>query len=195
MPQLPLTGRQSAANLAQRFGPAQLAEQHGDELSPTAESARMPFGFMFTGRCVKAGSWNELQNLQENAAYSVQGWVLLWLVGLRKLNLSETLSLLLPGGAQHSGANFDEGDLRGIELREQTSTLGVAAVGQGLAGLGPESRDTSDRTAHIGGPDATTPKAVRPPPGPGYWSAHISSLPSTQNLLSAEYRSSPRTER
>src|SRR5271157_2342555 len=33
MPQLPLTGRQSAANLAQRLGPAQLAEQHGDELS------------------------------------------------------------------------------------------------------------------------------------------------------------------
>src|SRR5271157_2112096 len=49
MPQLPLTGRQSAANFAQRLGPAQLAEQHGDELSPTAESARMPFGFMFTG--------------------------------------------------------------------------------------------------------------------------------------------------
>jgi len=33
-----------------------LAEQHGDELSPTAESARMPFGFMFTGGCVKPGS-------------------------------------------------------------------------------------------------------------------------------------------
>jgi len=40
MPQLPLTGRQSAANLAQRLGPAQLAEQHGDELSPTAEATR-----------------------------------------------------------------------------------------------------------------------------------------------------------
>jgi hypothetical protein len=52
MPQLPLTGRQSAANLPQRLGPTQLAEQHGDELSPTAESARMPFGFMFTGCCV-----------------------------------------------------------------------------------------------------------------------------------------------
>src|ERR1017187_6182500 len=27
-----------------------------------------------------------------------------------KLNLSETLSLLLPGGAQHSGTNLDEDD-------------------------------------------------------------------------------------
>jgi hypothetical protein len=37
-----------------------LAEQHGDKLSPTAESARMPFGLVFPRRCVKAGSWNEL---------------------------------------------------------------------------------------------------------------------------------------
>jgi len=73
MPQLPLAGCQPAANLAQRLGPAQLAEQHGDQLSPTAESAPMPFGFMFTRRCVKAGSRNELQNLRENAAYSTQG--------------------------------------------------------------------------------------------------------------------------
>lgn len=47
----------------------QLAEQPGDELSPTTESARMPFDFMFTGCYVKAGSRNELQNLRENAAF------------------------------------------------------------------------------------------------------------------------------
>src|ERR1035441_3382570 len=40
MPQLAFTGRQPAANLAQRLGPAQLAEQHGDELSPTAAGCR-----------------------------------------------------------------------------------------------------------------------------------------------------------
>ena|SRR5271167_4001091 len=32
------------------------AALHGDELSPTAEATRMPFGFMFTGCCVKPGS-------------------------------------------------------------------------------------------------------------------------------------------
>ena len=73
MPQLAFTGRQSAANFAQRLGASQLAEQHGDELSPTAEAARMPFGFVLPDRGFKAGARNKLENLRENAAYSVQG--------------------------------------------------------------------------------------------------------------------------
>jgi hypothetical protein len=60
MPQLALAGRQSAANLAQRFGPAQLAEQHGNELSPTAEPTRMSFRLVFPGRRVKPASRNQV---------------------------------------------------------------------------------------------------------------------------------------
>jgi hypothetical protein len=47
MPQFALAGRQPAANLVQRFGPAQLTEQHGNKLSPTAEPRRMPFRLVF----------------------------------------------------------------------------------------------------------------------------------------------------
>ena len=39
MPQLALAGRQAAADLAQRLGTAELAKQHGDELSPAGEAA------------------------------------------------------------------------------------------------------------------------------------------------------------
>ena len=56
MLQLAFRGSESAANLAQRLGASQLAEQHGDELSPTAEPARMPFGFVLPDRGVKTGS-------------------------------------------------------------------------------------------------------------------------------------------
>ena len=39
MPRLALAGRQAAADLAQRLGTAELAKQHGDELSPAGEAA------------------------------------------------------------------------------------------------------------------------------------------------------------
>src|SRR5271157_3284152 len=58
MPQLALTGRQSAANFAQRLGPAQLAEQHGDELSPTAEAARSR-----SARCFRAAVSNPVREM------------------------------------------------------------------------------------------------------------------------------------
>jgi hypothetical protein len=50
-----------------------LAEQHGDELSPTGESACLPFGLMPTNRRVKTDPRNELQHLRENATYFTQG--------------------------------------------------------------------------------------------------------------------------
>src|SRR5664280_3921658 len=44
-----------------------------------------------------------------------------------KLNLSETLSLLLPGDAQHSGVNLDEDDFRceslGVAVREASRCI------------------------------------------------------------------------
>jgi hypothetical protein len=71
--QFAFAGRQSAANLTQGLGPTQLTEQHGDELSPTRETAGMPFRLMPTNRRVKTGSRNKLQHLRENATYFTQG--------------------------------------------------------------------------------------------------------------------------
>jgi hypothetical protein len=44
MAQLALARGQAAANLAQRMRLPELAEQHGDELAPTSEAARVPLG-------------------------------------------------------------------------------------------------------------------------------------------------------
>ena len=52
--------RQPAANLAQRLGGSELAEQHGHKLSPTAEAACVPFGLVLAHRRIKTGSRNEL---------------------------------------------------------------------------------------------------------------------------------------
>jgi hypothetical protein len=73
MTKLAFASRQSPGHLTQGFGSAQLAEQHGHELSPTAEAARMPFCLMLVHRLGKCGSRNKLENLRENAAYSIQG--------------------------------------------------------------------------------------------------------------------------
>jgi hypothetical protein len=56
MPELAFRGSESAANLAQGLGASQLAEQHGHELSPTAEAAGVSFGLVLPGRYVKASS-------------------------------------------------------------------------------------------------------------------------------------------
>jgi hypothetical protein len=52
---------------------AQLAEQHGDELAPTAESPRMAFRRVLLDGGLKLQSWQELENLTENAACSIHG--------------------------------------------------------------------------------------------------------------------------
>jgi hypothetical protein len=56
---------------------SQLAEQHGHKLRPTGESSRVPFCFVFRYRCFKFDAGDELQELGENAAYSMQGGMLL----------------------------------------------------------------------------------------------------------------------
>jgi hypothetical protein len=60
MPQLAFARRQSTTNFAQRLGRPELTEQHGHKLSPTAEAAGMPFGFMLANRRVKSSSRNQL---------------------------------------------------------------------------------------------------------------------------------------
>jgi hypothetical protein len=61
-----------------------LAEQHRHELSPTAKSAAMSLGLMLPNRILKLYPWEQLQQLSENAAYSIHGGTLLqlnWLAG------------------------------------------------------------------------------------------------------------------
>ena len=53
MPQLPFHAGQPAADLAQRVGPAQLAEQHRDELAPAGKSTGMALGPMIPNRRLK----------------------------------------------------------------------------------------------------------------------------------------------
>jgi hypothetical protein len=47
---------------------AQLAEEHGDELAPTAESPCMALCCVLLNGGLKLQSWKELENLTENTA-------------------------------------------------------------------------------------------------------------------------------
>jgi hypothetical protein len=62
---------------------AQLAEQHGHELAPTAEAARVPFGLVLLDGRFELQAREKPEDLTENTAYSIHGWVsfgldLLW---------------------------------------------------------------------------------------------------------------------
>ena len=70
MRQLALAARQPAADLAQRVRPAQLAEQHGDELAPAGEAARVPLGLRRHDGLLKLGARKKLEQLTEDAAES-----------------------------------------------------------------------------------------------------------------------------
>src|SRR5690606_35125715 len=73
MSQLALTARQPAADLAQRVRPSELTEQHGDELAPTREPARVALGVGTDHGLLELGAWKELEQLAEDAAESCQG--------------------------------------------------------------------------------------------------------------------------
>src|SRR6516225_9845649 len=73
MPQFPFAGGQTARDFAQALRMSELAEQHGDQLGPTAETAGMPFGFMLPDFGLERQARDELQDLAENAAYSIHG--------------------------------------------------------------------------------------------------------------------------
>src|ERR1700681_5067049 len=92
MLQLPFARRQAIANIPQRLRVPQLAEQHCHELSPTAKSATMPFGLMLPNRILELHPREQLQQLRENAAYSIHGGTLLKveLACLASFNLTES---------------------------------------------------------------------------------------------------------
>jgi hypothetical protein len=77
MPQLALAGLQAVGDVAQAVDRAQLAEQHGHQLAPAGETLGVALGLMLPDRGIETGTWNQFQNLGENARYCGQGCVLL----------------------------------------------------------------------------------------------------------------------
>jgi len=60
---------------------AQLAKQHSYELSPTREAASVALGVVLLYGRLELQSREKLQQLRENAGYSIQGGSLLsWLI-------------------------------------------------------------------------------------------------------------------
>ena len=73
--QLAFATGQAATDLAQRVRLAQLAKQHGDELRPAIEPARMPLCLGGNNGPLKIGPGKQLEKLIENAAKSShRGW-------------------------------------------------------------------------------------------------------------------------
>ncbi|MDZ7639376.1 MAG: hypothetical protein U5J83_14170 [Bryobacterales bacterium] len=66
-------GPQAFLDFAQTLGLAELAEEHGNELIPRAESTRMPLAAMLGNGARKQRRGDELQHLAENAGYSIHG--------------------------------------------------------------------------------------------------------------------------
>jgi len=50
-----------------------LTEQHGHELAPARKTTRVPFRFMLANRYFELDAGKQLQQLTENAAYSIHG--------------------------------------------------------------------------------------------------------------------------
>ncbi|WP_245632531.1 hypothetical protein, partial [Edaphobacter aggregans] len=66
-------GCQSLRDFTQTVGPSQLAEQHGDELTPAGKASGVPLGSMLANRSLEIGARKQLQELAENTAYSIHG--------------------------------------------------------------------------------------------------------------------------
>ena len=82
MSQLSFDRHETVADLPQRFGLTQLAKQHGHKLAPTTETPRVALGFVFLHGFLEFHSWEQLEQLGKNAAYSIQGGRLLIGFGL-----------------------------------------------------------------------------------------------------------------
>jgi len=55
------------------MGPTQLAKEHADELTPTAKPTAVSFGLVLLDDRFKLQTGKQLEQLTENAAYSIQG--------------------------------------------------------------------------------------------------------------------------
>jgi hypothetical protein len=50
-----------------------LTKHHGHKLAPTGKTAGMPFGMMLFNGLLKLVSWEQLEQLGKNTAYSIHG--------------------------------------------------------------------------------------------------------------------------
>src|SRR5215472_8087119 len=113
MPQFPFAGGQTARDFAQALRMSELAEQHGDQLGPTAEAAGMPFGFMLPDFGLERQARDELQDLAENAAYSIHGGSLrvvdIWFFARIQIQTTvASASIGSPPSVPGTSANLDE---------------------------------------------------------------------------------------
>lgn len=72
--QLTLAGGQAPADLPQRMGPPQLAEQHGHTLAPTGEAAGVALGLGLPHQALEFPAGEQLQELAEDATDLAHGW-------------------------------------------------------------------------------------------------------------------------
>ena len=71
--ELALAAAQALADLPERVGAPQLAEEHGDELPPAREPARMALGVRPFDQRLELGPREELEQLTEHAAECAHG--------------------------------------------------------------------------------------------------------------------------
>src|SRR6266511_55927 len=72
--ELPFRRLQAATDLTKRLGLAEMAEQRRHGLVPAGKPAGMPFGLVLSGELLELRSGKDLENLLEDAAYSVHRW-------------------------------------------------------------------------------------------------------------------------
>ena len=109
--QLPFGSGQPLGDLAQAVRAPQLAKQHGDELSPTAKTARASLGLVLAHGQFELATREQLQKLTKNAAYSIHGGFSSYgRSGLLRthFNLPEELA------AQHHSGPMDRGCSRTV---------------------------------------------------------------------------------
>lgn len=69
MNQFAFAGLEPFVDFAEALGLAQLAEKHGDELVPTAQTAGVAFPLMTTDDLFKHRPGDQMEKLAENAGY------------------------------------------------------------------------------------------------------------------------------
>src|SRR5712691_8681176 len=101
MPQFPFACRQTADDLPQGSGAAQVAEHERDELHPARHALGMLFALMLFNCGIEDRAWKEFQNLTENAGYSFHGWVTPFRLVVSQLQLYSGSPALLVQPSAH----------------------------------------------------------------------------------------------
>jgi hypothetical protein len=95
--QSPEAAPQAVADLAQRIGTPQLAEQHRDELRPAGKAFGGPLGTVFLDESGKLGSWEVLKQLIEQTR-DLYDWIALLWAACGEAPAKERLANVIIGG-------------------------------------------------------------------------------------------------